>query len=394
MKKKIKLITLAAGEGLRLRDYSKKNNLPKPLISILNKSMIQWSVDSYAPFITQGLISRSDLYFVVLKEHNQNYSISDQLISMFGKQIKIIELPKLTRGPAETAYHASLKIKEKNYSVIFNDCDHYFSSNMFLKTTLSTDLTKISGIINVANTNSNKPEWSYVEMDNEGNLKSIKEKDITLAKNGAQGVIAAYYFSKVSTFKEEAKLMISENDKVGKKKQKEFFISKIYDRLIKKKHKFRVIKSGYAFPLGTPEQIKKFLKSYKKNFFYPEASTLIFDIDGVIFEHDKGFNSTKGKYTYPTNEITKNVNFLRDRYNLGDNIVLMTARPEIEKSNLLRELSQKKIPFTKLIMGLSGGPRILINDKKPLKKIKTALAIQTKRNQYYNFDKFFKKNKI
>jgi hypothetical protein len=72
----------------------------------------------------------------------------------------------------------------------------------------------------------------------------------------------------------------------------------------------------------------------------------------------------------------------------------MTARPEIERSNLLRELSQKKIPFTKLIMGLSGGPRVLINDKKPLKKIKTALAIQTKRNQYYNFDKFFKKNKI
>ena len=38
----LKIITLAAGAGLRLKDYNKKLDLPKPLINILGKSMIEW----------------------------------------------------------------------------------------------------------------------------------------------------------------------------------------------------------------------------------------------------------------------------------------------------------------------------------------------------------------
>lgn len=378
----LKIFTLAAGAGLRLKDYKKKLDLPKPLINILDKSMIEWSLLSYHSFVTKGLVKKSNFYFVVLEEHDKNYFITKQLYSIFGRQIKIIKLKKITRGPAETAYLATKNIKF-NGPVIFNDCDHYFkSSSLFNKIIQIKDKKDISGIINVANTNSTKPDWSYVEEDVHGNILGIKEKDPILAKNGAKGVVASYYFSNLNTFKKEAKLMIKENDLVGDKFKKEFYISKIYDRLIKKNHKILTAVTTSAHPFGNPNQIQNFIKNYSQSNFYPEASTLIFDIDGVILEHDKGFHGRLGKYQYPSKPIVNNIKLLNSYYRKGETIVLMTARPESEKKNLQKELLKLKIQYHKLVMGVPGGTRILINDKKPSNlNFKTAVAIETVRNK-------------
>ena len=378
----LKILTLAAGAGLRLKDYKKKLDLPKPLINILDKSMIEWSLLSYHSFVTKGLVKKSNFYFVILEEHDKNYFITKQLYSIFGKQIKIIKLKKITRGPAETAYLATKNIKFDG-PVIFNDCDHYFkSSSLFDKIIQIKDKKNISGIINVADTNSTKPDWSYVEEDKNGNILGIKEKDPILARRGAKGVVASYYFSNLNTFKKEAELMIKENDLVGDKFKKEFYISKIYDRLIKKKHKFLTAKTNYAHPFGNPLQIQNFVKNYSQSNFYPEASTLIFDIDGVILEHDKGFHGKLGKYQYPSKPIINNVKLLNSYYTKGETIILMTARPDSERKNLHKELTKLKIQYHKLVMGVPGGTRVLINDKKPSNiNFKTAVAIETIRNK-------------
>ena len=55
----MKLITLAAGQGLRLKDLD-GSDLPKPLINVLGKPIISWSLRSYSNLITQGLIKKSD----------------------------------------------------------------------------------------------------------------------------------------------------------------------------------------------------------------------------------------------------------------------------------------------------------------------------------------------
>lgn len=378
----IKIITLAAGQGLRLKDYSNKLDLPKPLINILNKSMIEWSLLSYHPLITKGLVKKSNFYFVILDMHDKNYSISKQLKSIFGKKIKIIKLNKITRGPAETAYLAIKNIKSKG-PVIFNDCDHYFKSKSLLDKIFEIkSKKKISGIINVAQTNSIKPDWSYVEQDSSGKIIGIKEKDSVLAKNGARGVVASYYFSNLDLFKKEAKLMIKQNDLVGDKFKKEFYISRIYDRLIKKGHKFLTAETSAAFPFGNPSQIQNFVKNFSKNVFYPEDSTLIFDVDGVLLEHDKGFHGKLEKYKYPSKPIIENIKLLNSFSSRGDTIILITARPETERKNLENELLKFGVNYNKLLMGVPGGTRILINDKKPSNEnFKTAFAIETKRNQ-------------
>jgi NDP-sugar pyrophosphorylase family protein/fructosamine-3-kinase len=378
----LKIITLAAGQGLRLKDYSDKSDLPKPLINILDKSMIEWSLLSYHPLITKGLVKKSNFYFVVLDVHDKNYSISKQLRSIFGKKIKIIKLNKITRGPAETAYLAVRDIKS-NGPVIFNDCDHYFKSKSLLDKIYEIKNKKnISGIINVADTNSIKPDWSYVEQNSLGEIIGIKEKDPVLAKRGAKGVVASYYFSNIDIFKKEAKLMIKENDLVGDKFKKEFYISKIYDRLIKKDYKFLTAETSAAFPFGNPLQIKNFVKNFSQNIFYPEDSTLIFDVDGVLLEHDKGFHGNLEKYKYPSKPIIENIKLLNSFSRKGDSVILMTARPETERKKLENELLKFNVNYHKLVMGVPGGTRILINDKKPsIVDFKTAVAIETTRNQ-------------
>ena len=380
--KNLKIITLAAGAGLRLKDYKKKSDLPKPLINILNKSMIEWSILSYHSFVTSGLVKKSNFYFVILDDHEKNYFIKKQLHSIFGKQIKIIKLKNITRGPAETAYLAAKNIKF-NGPVIFNDCDHYFKSGSFLnKIREIKDIKNFSGIINVAETNSTKPDWSYLEQNKNGEITGIKEKDPVLAKNGAKGVVASYFFSNLNIFKEEAKLMIKENDMVGDKFKREFYISKIYDRLIKKNHKFLIAETASAHPFGNPNQIQDFVKNFSQNNFYPEAKTLIFDVDGVILEHDKGFHSKEGKYKYPSKPIKNNIELVKSYYSKGDTVIFMTARPETERKNLEHELLNYKINYHKLVMGVTGGTRILVNDKKPSNaNFKTAVAIETERNR-------------
>ena len=60
----------------------------------------------------------------------------------------------------------------------------------------------------------------------------------------------------------------------------------------------------------------------------------------------------------------------------------MTARPESERNKLQRELKKHNILYHKLVMGDSGGTRILVNDKKPSNvNFKTAVAIETNRNK-------------
>ena len=145
--------------GTRLSHYGKKNSI-KPLKKIFNKSIIEWSMKSYHAMITNNLIKKEDLYFVILKDHEKKYSLSTKLKKIFGNKINILKLEKLTRGPAESALIALKKIKLKSNSIIINDCDHYFNSNALLNKVL--EISKINlpnqycGIINTATPSSKK----------------------------------------------------------------------------------------------------------------------------------------------------------------------------------------------------------------------------------------------
>jgi len=49
----------------------------------------------------------------------------------------------------------------------------------------------------------------------------------------------------------------------------------------------------------------------------------------------------------------------------GDTIVLMTARPEVLRGELVRWLRQNKVYFHALVMDVTSGDRFLYNDRNP-----------------------------
>lgn len=368
------LITLAAGMGTRL---IKRSQIPKPFQIVKGKSIIEWSLTSYQYFINKRIINVKNLYFVILKEHIKKFDAINRLKKIFGDSIKIIVIPKLTSGPADTARIALKKINNNN-PIIINDSDHYFNGNALFNEIIKIKKTKeVCGIINTTNTNSKKPNWSYINENDKGKLIGVKEKDIKLAQSNARGIIGSYFFSNKKIFLNEANKIIKTSN------NKEFFISEVINNLIKKNKKFNVCFTKKIYPLGNYEQVKKFEKKFDFKDFYPEPKTIIIDFDGVLIRHDDagGSNSKQKKFIYPTKAISSNVDLIKNEYKNGSFIVVMSARPENERRNVMKELSKFKINYHKILLGVASGSRVVINDKKKSHpNIKTAIAIETRRN--------------
>ena len=370
--KEINLITLAAGMGTRT---VKRSIIPKPFQNVKGNAIIEWSLKSYQYLINKRIIKPHNLYFAVLKSHEKKFLISKKLKFFFGEKINIIFISKLTRGPAETALIVARKIKSNN-PIIINDSDHYFNGSSLYNTIKKIkNYPSTAGIINITDTHSKKPDWSYVDVDSNNKLRGVKEKNIQLARKGARGVIGSYFFSKKNLFIKEA------NNLLKNKIKNEFFISSILDRLVKKKYLFLTCFTEKIYPLGNLDQIKLFEKNFNFKKFYPEPKTIIIDLDGVLIKHDSGHNSKKKIFTYPSIPIKKNIDLIKKEYDSGSCIIVMSARPNDEISNVENELKKNKIFYHQLILGVASGSRIVINDKKKNHpNIKTAIAIETVRN--------------
>lgn len=103
--------------------------------------------------------------------------------------------------------------------------------------------------------------------------------------------------------------------------------------------------------------------------------TILCDIDGVILIQANKWPAT----IYDAREFTAiptTLKILNNLYTAGHTIVLTTARPEAYRNETEYQLKRIGLQFTKLIMGLPTGQRILINDMKLEESdVPTAIAI-------------------
>jgi len=109
--------------------------------------------------------------------------------------------------------------------------------------------------------------------------------------------------------------------------------------------------------------------------------TLFIDIDGTLFFHT-GIRTDVAK----PNSIPKLLDGVLDKFNewdkLGYTIILVTGRREGDREITVKQLQHHGIPYDQLIMGITGGERILINDTKPdARSVATATAITVVRNE-------------
>ncbi len=106
--------------------------------------------------------------------------------------------------------------------------------------------------------------------------------------------------------------------------------------------------------------------------------TIFCDIDGTLVKHVSPLKSSMPKHSMELLDGT--LEKLDEWDRLGYNIILTSGRRESMRFHTERQLSEVGIIYDKLIMGIGGGSRYLINDLKP-DGAETAFSIQIERNK-------------
>ena len=103
------------------------------------------------------------------------------------------------------------------------------------------------------------------------------------------------------------------------------------------------------------------------------SHTWFIDLDGSIVKHngyivDKEDSLLDGVSVFFKNIPTKDI------------IIITTSRKKKFKKKTIEFLKKNKIRFNEIMFDIPYGERILINDIKPNRKLKTSISINLKRN--------------
>jgi hypothetical protein len=106
--------------------------------------------------------------------------------------------------------------------------------------------------------------------------------------------------------------------------------------------------------------------------------TIFLDIDGTIIHHGENMvEQIAGDHKLLDNAIEKLMEWERKGYN----IILTTGRKESFRPRTIVMLDKFAVPYDQLVMGIGGGVRVLINDRKLNNTSDTAIAINLTRNE-------------
>jgi len=241
---KLNFIIPMGGEGKRFKNS--KFNKPKFMIETKNKTLLEWAIQSLP------LDFAHKIFFIIRKNDEQNFRVKEFIKKIMKEKFsnikfEILLLSKNTRGQAETVLNCKKYINNDRGLLIFNN-DTYFKSTRLKSRLLSMRNQKIDGILGIFN--SNNPEYSFVKIDNENKVIKTKEKKV-ISNFASTGM---YIFSKGSDFIKSVEYAIEEEIL----SKNEFYISELYNILIKEGKKFTVDIADEFVTLGTPEDIKKF----------------------------------------------------------------------------------------------------------------------------------------
>jgi len=114
------------------------------------------------------------------------------------------------------------------------------------------------------------------------------------------------------------------------------------------------------------------------NYTDVRPATIFCDIDGTLVKHG---NPTETQLpTYEMKLLDGTLDKLLEWDKMGYKIILTTGRKESQRKVTELQLSKVGIIYDQLIMGIGGGIRYIINDRKPYGDIDYARAINIDRN--------------
>jgi dTDP-glucose pyrophosphorylase len=240
-KKKVKINILIplGGAGKRFSDAGYAT--PKPFIDVNGEPMIK--------AVVRNLNHPSANFIFVINEEFVSVSDFEKHISDLNITYETRSVSKLTEGPASTVLVAKDLINNEDPLMVIN-CDQVI---------LDYDLDNIIDFVGVTGCDgllgcflSSSKKNSYVKLDPNGEVCDVKEKIVisNIATNGL------HFWSKGLDFVHSAEEMILLNDRYNN----EFYVAPTYNYLIKKGKKILPFFYNLHFPIGTPEDLKRYLK--------------------------------------------------------------------------------------------------------------------------------------
>lgn len=228
-----------AGEGTRFpRDEYK---IPKPLIDINGKPMIQCAVESLNLCGTYHFVVRKDSYYdqVCLSIHK------------FLPDAKIISVDETTEGPASSCLLFRDYINNEDELIICN-CDQimWWDSETFLR---SCRYYKYDGLIVTYTTNT--PKNSYASLDRDGFVTKVVEKEV-ISTTSLNGI---HYWRKGKYFVKSALDMIECGERAP---NGEFYVGPTYNHMINSGLKVGVhhVPNEQHHAVGVPEDLNYYLQ--------------------------------------------------------------------------------------------------------------------------------------
>jgi NDP-sugar pyrophosphorylase family protein len=251
------IIIPAAGKGQRFIDAGFKT--PKPFIEPLGNPF-----ESNLNLLETAIISCCDVpnikfHIIVNKDHKsyiENLNTQEKFENyhnITNLDINYIYIDKLTSGAAETC----LKVKDfinNNDPLLIINSDQFIDDAFWLnRLIINNDFKKADGSI-VCFPN-NHPKWSYIKIQ-DGVITQVKEKEPI----SEFATVGAYYWTKGSDFVWSAEEMMNKNIRVNN----EFYVAPSYNELIIKGKKIVPFFINSFWPLGTPEDLRKFEEDHDK----------------------------------------------------------------------------------------------------------------------------------
>lgn len=226
----MQIIILAAGRGTRFNGSEFTN--PKPLIEWDGKSMTQHVIENF----------KGDDVNIFLIKRNE-FVINDV-------DVKTIDIDYVTDGPACTAYLSKDYIDMDSELIIVN-CDQIimdWDKTLFLN--FSRNFDSVLGCFI-----SSKKNNSYVRVNDDNLVIEVKEKE-TISNIATNGL---HYWKKARYFFESFEEMYENKDTTNG----EFYVAPTYNYLIKNGYNVGIYMFNQHHPIGTPEDLKKYLNIRK-----------------------------------------------------------------------------------------------------------------------------------
>lgn len=215
--------------------------LPKPLIKVFGKPMIQLVVES--------LKLDANYIFIVQKEHRVKYHLDDVLDGIV-PGCTIIEVDGVTDGAARTALAAKDLINNDSPLVISNSDQVVVWSSSVFKSVLASSSV-------VALFHADESKWSYAKINNDGLISEIAEKKV-ISNNASVGI---YGWKSGSDFVKYAEQMIEKDIRTNN----EFYIAPVYNEAIADSERVVPFFVDEMHGLGTPEDMNIFIKKTIKD---------------------------------------------------------------------------------------------------------------------------------